>query len=581
MTGRRRIYFTLLALAALILIVAVVRGRAPRPAPGHDAPSTTAAPASTAIVATLRSEPATFNRFTGNGFPTYLVSLLTQARLVRINRATHALEPWLADRWTSDADGRRYEVHLREGVRFSDGHPFSADDVVFSFRAAYDKATSSTIGDTLTVDGKPLAFRALGPNLVEITFPAPNPGLRLLDSLPIYPAHLLTAALDKGAFAEAWGPTTPPASMAGLGPFMLASYEPGQRLVFTKNPHYWRAATGTTPVPALDRLTLEIVPDQNAELLRLQAGQVDLMQSELRPEDYLPVKRDADGGRLRLLDIGRSLESHVLWFNLRPHPGAARAWLRREEFRRALSHAVDRADFVRTVYLGAAEPSWGLVAPANAGWFDATAPTEAFDPARAASLLAGLGLKDTNGDGVLEDPSGAPVRFSVLLQKGITPAEKGAAVLRERLAAVGVTLDVVALDVGAMMTRWQQGDYDAIYHQLSPTDTDPAGNLDFWLSSGGSHVWNPGQPRPATDWERQVDDLMRRQARSLDEAERHRLFGEVQRLIAEYRPAMTFAVPHVYVATSARLRATTLAVQRPQLLWDVETLAVDDRAAIH
>ena len=107
-----------------------------------------------------------------------------------------------------------------------------------------------------------------------------------------------------------------------------------------------------------------------------------------------------------------------------------------------------------------------------------------------------------------------------------------------------------------MMGRWSEGDYDAIYHLLSPTDTDPAGNLDFWLSSGGSHVWNPNQSKPATDWERTVDELMRKQATSLDQAERLRLFGEVQRIFAEHLPAMTFAVPHVYVATSARVGAS-------------------------
>jgi peptide/nickel transport system substrate-binding protein len=525
----------------------------------------------------MRSEPATFNRFTGPAFPAYLVSSLTHARLVRINRVTQELEPWLADRWTRSEDGRRYDVHLREGVRFSDGQPFTSADVVFSFKAAYDQRTASHLADALSVEGRPLDVHATGPNTVEIGFPAPNPGLRLLDNLPIYPAHLLERALAAGTFGQSWGPTTPPAEMAGLGAFALERYEPGQRLVFARNPHYWRTAPDGERLPPIDRLTLEIVPDQNAELLRLQAGQVDLMQSELRPEDYLPMKREADAGRVRLLDVGRSLESHMLWFNLRPHAGAARPWLRRAEFRRALSHAVDRADFVRAVYLGAAETAWGPVAPANTRWFDPTAPTAAFDPAAASALLAGLGLDDRDGDRVLEDATGTPVRFTVLVQKGITASEKGAAVLRERFAAVGVGLDVVAMDLGAMMGRWAQGDYESIYHLLSPTDTDPAGNLDFWLSSGGSHVWNPGQPAPASDWERAIDDLMRRQASSLDEAQRTRLFGEVQHLFAEHVPAMTFAVPHVYVATSARVSARAVAVQRPQLLWDPDSLAVTDR----
>jgi peptide/nickel transport system substrate-binding protein len=465
-------------------------------------------------------------------------------------------------------------------VRFSDGHPFTSDDVVFSFRAAYDPATASQLGQTLSVDGKPLAVRALGPASVEISFPAPNPGLRLLDNLSIYPSHLLGAALAAGTFGRAWGPTTPPGEMAGLGPFVLQAYEPGQRLVFARNPHYWRNGPDGAPLPSLDRLTLEIVPDQNAELLRLQAGQVDLLQSELRPEDYLPVKREADAGRARLVDVGRSLESHLLWFNLRAHGAGARPWLRRDEFRRALSHAVDRADFVRAVYLGAAEPAWGPVAPANTAWFDPSTPTTAFDPERASALLAGLGLRDSNGDHALEDASGAPVRFTLLIQKGITASEKGAAVLRERFAAVGVGLDVVPLDLGAMMTRWAQGDYDAIFHLLSPTDTDPAGNLDFWLSSGGSHVWNPSQPHPATDWERRVDELMRQQANSLDEAERHRLFGEVQHVFAEHLPAMAFAVPHVYVATSVRITTPAAAVQRPQLLWDPESLSLAVRPSV-
>ena len=541
----------------------------------HAAPATGRTPgAGGALVATLRSEPATFNRFTGTSFPTHVVSELTQGRLVRINRATQQLEPWLADRWTLAGDGRTYTLHLRPDVRFADGQPFTADDVVFSFEAAYDAKTASPLGDSLRIGGKPLQVRATRPSEIVLTFPEPyGPGLRLLDSLPIYPKHRLAQALRAGTFAAAWGPKTPPGEMTGLGPFVLAQYDPGQRLVFTRNPHYWRRDGGGRPLPYLDRITLELVPDQNAELLRLQAGQIDLMQSELRPEDYLPLKRDADAGRLRILDVGPSLDTQMLWFNL-GSAGVERAWMRRSEFRRALSHAVDRAAFVRTVFLGAGEPAWGIVSPANRTWYSDAAARPAYDPDRARALLAGIGLTNRNGSPELVDASGAPVRFTLLVQKGISASEKGAAFLREAFATVGVGMDVVALDLAAVMGRWGQGDYDAIYHFLSFTDTDPGGNMDFWLSSGGLHLWHPGQATPATDWEARVDALMRQQAAALELSERQRLFAEVQQTLGDHVPALTFARQHVYVGTSPRITGARPAVQRPQLLWDVDQMSV-------
>jgi peptide/nickel transport system substrate-binding protein len=132
------------------------------------APRDTAGPAPTArsamgepsrggsLVATLRTEPKTFNRYTGNGFPTHLIATLTQARLVRINNATSELEPWLAERWTISDDRRTYTLNLRESARFSDGAPFTAADVLFSFAAVYDSKTASPLADSLRVNGKPL-----------------------------------------------------------------------------------------------------------------------------------------------------------------------------------------------------------------------------------------------------------------------------------------------------------------------------------------------------------------------------------------------------------------------------------------
>ena len=571
MTGRTRVLLAV-AVAAILAAAAwfVLSQPAERAAvPPGDGPKT--------LVTTLRSEPATFNRYAGAGraYPTALVNGLTQAGLVRIDRTTDRLEPWLAASWTAGDDNRRYDLVLREGVRFSDGEPFTAADVAFSFRALYDPKTASPFADLLRVGGQPLGVEVTGDHAVTLRFPAPyGPGLRLLDGVPIYPRHRLERFLEAGTLAEAWGPATPPDEIAGLGPFRLERYEPGQRLIFARNPHYWRQGAGGEPYPRLDRLVAELVPDQNAELLRLQAGQIDLMQSELRPEDYAPLKQSADAGRLAIVDIGTSLDTHLLWFNL---TGAARdhgrGWLHEPAFRQALSHAVDRRRFAETVFLGAAVPSWTLVSPANETWH-AEVPEPAFDRGRARALLAGLSLADRDGDGTLDDGRGEAVRFTILVQKGITGAERGASFLRDELAQVGVGVDVAALELAALMSRWAKGDYDAIYHWMIWTDTDPAGNLDLWLSSGSSHLWNPGQASPASDWERQVDALMRRQVASTDLAERQALFAEVQRLVSEHNPALVFATQHVYVATSRRVTGFTPAVSRPQILWNPDVVTV-------
>lgn len=117
--------------------------------------------------------------------------------------------------------------------------------------------------------------------------------------------------------------------------------------------------------------------------------------------------------------------------------------------------------------------------------------------------------------------------------------------------------------------------YDAIFHRLLFSGTDPAVSLDFRLSSGSSHVWNPNQTKPTTDWEKQIDELMHRQVATRDRSERVRLFREVQRVFSQHLPIIYFAAPRLYLATSTRLANTTPARLRPQLLWNPDTLAVN------
>ncbi len=569
-----RLLALLLVVAGIAAAVWLVRGRLEN----RVSPATSSRLSGGALVSSIRAEPRSFNRYLGVPDSTLeTVTFLTQSRLVRVNRETLEAEPMLAEGWTLADDNLTYTVKLRGGLKFSDGAPFSSADVVFSFRAIYDERTGQ-YGDTLRVGGKELEVRAVDDKTVTIRFPAPfGPGLRILDNLPIYPKHLLEQALDDATFAKAWGATTPPSKLAGMGPFMLREYQPGHRLVFDRNPHYWRKDASGNSLPYLDRITLEIVPDQNAELLRLESGQIDCIQSEVRPEDYAMLKQAQAAGRVRLYDLGAGLDADSFWINLRPDVKIAeprRSWLQSTELRRAIAEAIDRRHFSDVVFFGAAVPVFGPVTPANRAWFDPKVPTPPFDPKSAASRLAAIGLKTKDRDGVLLDRSGGQARFTLITQKGNTALERGASVIRDNLRAVGLLVDVVPLEVGALIDRLERGDFEALYFRFLTTDLDPALNLDFWLSSGSAHVWNRLQPQPATAWERQVDELMTRQVSTLDAAERRRLFSEVQRVFADQVPILYFAAPRVYVATSSRVLNASPVLLRPMVLWNAERLAI-------
>lgn len=529
------------------------------------------------LVVSVRAEPGAYNRYIEATTPAEIVSFLTDARLARVNRSTDQLEPWLAESWTQSDDGLSFTLKLRPGVKFSDGTPLTSADVLFSFRALYDERVKSPLASGISVGGQPLRATAPDPSTVVITLPAPfAPGLRVLDNLPILPRHKLEAALDRGEFRATWVPTTPISDRVGLGPFVLTEHVAGQRLVFVRNPHYWRRDDQGVQLPYLDRITVAVIPEQNTEALRLEAGEVDLAaNAEIRPEDYLRYKRVADGGGLKVVDAGVGLDPSMLWFNLTGAPALqVKPWIAQREFRQAISHAVDRQAIIDTVFSGMAVPLYGPVTPGNRTWYSAEAPTYPYDPTRARQLLSSIGLTDRNADGTLEDASGRAVRFSILTQRGNSLRERTAAMLQEHLRQVGIAIDVVPLDVGSIINRWSRADYEAIYFGTQASSIDPALNSDFWSSNGSFHPWHPHQPKPSTEWEARIDDLMRRQAVSGNLAERQRLFAEAQRIVGEELPAIYFVAPRVVVVHAARVLNVTPALQVPQMLWSPDTLAV-------
>src|SRR5581483_4424251 len=329
------------------------------------------------LVIGQRSEPKTLNPVTATDAISREVIGRCHADLISINRLSQKTEPALAESWKISPDGRSFTLHLRKGIRFSDGHPFDADDVVFSFTVYLDENVGSPQRDLLVIDGKPLVVSKIDQYTVRFTLPHPYAAAeRLFDGLAMLPKHLLEKPYKEGHFDQAWGVNAPPAEIAGLGPFRLKQYVAGQKVVLERNPYYWKADRENHRLPYLDELVFLFVGSEDQQVMRFEAGETDLV-SRLSAENYSLLSKDQSRGGWRLQDLGPSLEYNFLVFNLNDvdskklgEVAGKQGWFRDLKFRQAVSLAIDRDSIVRLVYGSRGTPLWGNVGPGNKLWVD-------------------------------------------------------------------------------------------------------------------------------------------------------------------------------------------------------------------
>jgi len=532
------------------------------------------------LVVGLTAEPKTLNPVTNSDAASRDVIGRTTACLVCIDRDTQRTTPGLAKSWAVSEGGRRITLVLRQGIRFSDGHPFDADDVVFSFAAYQDERSHSPQRDLLFVGGKPI--RATRVDAYTVAFDMAEPyavAERLFDGVAVLPRHLLEAKFREGKLAEAWGLGTPPAEMAGLGPFRVKSYAPGDRLVLERNPYYFKADRAGTRLPYLDELLLLVVPSEDAQLVRFQAGETDLV-GRVGPDSFEVLAKDSSARGYSVRDLGPGLEYSFLFFNLgepekRPDGLEQRqAWWKDVLFRRAVSLALDREGMVRLAFAGRATALAGHVTPGNKLWRNEAipAPRRSLDDARALLRRAGFSWRD---DGSLVDAAGRPVAFSIVTNASNTARVKMATIAQDDLAELGMKVSVAPLEMRAVIDRvLQTRDYDACLLALGGGgDADPNVEMNVWLSSGPTHLWNPGQAKPATPWEAEIDRLMRLQVVTMRHEERKKLYDRVQELVVENLPVLPLVAPHVVVAGKDALAGLRPAILAPYVLWNAEELA--------
>ncbi|MGB6485069.1 MAG: ABC transporter substrate-binding protein [Candidatus Acidiferrales bacterium] len=533
------------------------------------------------ITVAARSDPKTLNPVLAVDEATREIIDCMNADLIHINRETQRTEPALAKSWSVSHDGRTYTLQLRRGLRFSDGQPFTADDVVFSFQLYLDEKIHSSQRDLLIIGGKPISVERVDDYTVRFQLAQPYAAAeRIFDGLAILPKHLLDSAYKSGTFAQSWGVSMPPSQFAGLGPFRLKEYVPGQRIVLERNPYYWKADREGHRLPYVDDLAFLFVPSEDAQVIRFQAGDTDML-SRFSAQNFAVLQREQAAKGYELQDLGPGLEYNFLFFNLNnlagknlPQIAQKQAWFQDVRFRQAVSAAIDRDGIVRLVYNGRATPLWSQVTPGNKLWVDASLAHPPQSLARARELLKSAGFS-WNSAGSLIDPHSQPVEFSILTSSSNAERMKMATLIQDDLAQLGMNVHVVSLEFGAMVDRLLNSfDYEAAVMGLASGDADPTSEMNVWLSSGGTHLWDLTESKPATPWEAEMDQLMNQQLITLNYARRKRLYDQVQQIVAQDLPVICLASPHILVGAKDRIGNFHPAILAPYALWNVDELYV-------
>jgi peptide/nickel transport system substrate-binding protein len=516
--------------------------------------STTDADRTKQLRISITGDPKTFDPLQVIDDADQTVSYLTSGVLVRVNRATDALEPELAESWKLSDDGRSITFHLRPGLKFSDSSPLDASDVVRTLNRALDPKEASPIGDAFQSSAGNPSVTATSSLDVAVAYAQPKPALdRLFDTLPITPRNL--AKLP-----------------ASAGPFFVSDYRPGEYVMLARNPNYWKRDSSGKQLPYLDSVRIAIQQNHDLELEHFLRGEADIVE-KLTPAGFDRVEKAMPGAARSL---GPSLDSESLWFNESPAktlPEWKRTWFRSAAFRHAVSLAINRPDIARIVYNGRAHPSAGPVSPTNRFWFNTALKPLPYDPEAALQSLSADGF--TLREGVLRDRTGHAVEFSLITNAGNLPREKMAPLIQADLAKLGIKVDIVTLDFNSLVDRVAKTfDYEAVLLSIN-IEVDPMEVMNIWMSSGEHHAWWLSEKSPATPWEARIDELEKIQASSGSREVRKKAFDEVQ-LIAEQQEPIIFLVnPDYLCAIAPRLKGAQPSVAPPQVWWNVEWLRLE------
>jgi peptide/nickel transport system substrate-binding protein len=428
----------------------------------------------------------------------------------------------LADRWEVSPDGLQMTFHLRKGVKWRDGTPLTADDVLFTYRLIIDPKTPTAYSE----DYKQVSrAEAPDPYTVRFTYDKPfAPAFSSWAGFSVLPKHLLEG---KDVTKSPLTRTT-----MGTGPFQLKEWKTQTRIEMVSNRDYFMGR------PWIDRTITRIIPDMATQFLELKSGGLDEMG--LTPTQWArQTNTPAFNGAFQKFQFYVNAFTYLGLNHKDPRFADRRV-------RQAIAYAIDRKEIVKGVLLGLGEPGVGTYVP-HTKWCNEGLKPYPYDPARAKMLLAEAGWQDTNGDMIL-DKDGKPFKFEILTNNGNEERKKTAVIIQRRLKEIGIDATIRPLEWAALINDFidkKRFEGVVLGWQIG---IDPD-QFDIWHSS----KTKPKELNFISYRNPEVDTLLEQGRRTFDEAKRRRIYNRLQEVMREDQPVIFLYVPYGLVAVHKRI----------------------------
>ena len=462
--------------------------------------------------------------------PSHEVGGLIYDGLVKTDKDLN-LAPAMAESWTYSRDCLQLTFKLRRDVKWHDGRPFTADDVVFTYQAMINPKTPAPFkeGFLLVKDAE-----ALDPYTVRVRYDKPYARAVETWDTSMLPKHLLQSFAAAGTLRESPQNSWP----VGTGPYRFQEWKPGEKVVLVANPDYYEGR------PYLSRIVYRVIPSQATIFLELKAKGVDYVSTltglqYARQTEYPAFRKAYHKYRYPASDYT------FLGFNLKDPRFADR------RVRQAFAHAINKQELIDGVRLGLAREAAGPIRPGTWAYTEDVKRFE-YDPEKAKALLAEAGWKDRDGDGIVEDPEGKPFTLTIRTNQGNDERKKIAEIVQQRLKDIGVQADIQLIEWAAFIKEFvKPRRFEVIVLGLG-TGTDPD-QFVVWHSSqrGPDQMNRTGYANP------EVDQLLEAGRRSCVQKDRVHDYHRIQQILAEDLPMIFLYYRDALPVVSSRIRGVS------------------------